>query len=1045
MRPRRAGPGRLTRRAVLSGAAGAGLLALPASAQRGINALPTGSAPVVAPVNGGRASPDAAPVLMPGTAMHVGPIRALCVSSDGTVVATGSADRSIRLWSAAKAEPLLRLSLPLGEGSVGVVDALVLSRDSTRLYAAGVDWAAPAGSSQGMVYVFDLTTGQLTGLMAWPAGFGSRLRSLVLSPSGGQMAIAAGQNGLIVRDTAGPAFALRYSEPPNPARSLSAVGYSPDGSLLAAASAGGVLRLFAVGADGGVREGTTRTLPGGGEANTLSFSADGALLAIGYLDRPVVHVVPVRGGGPIVSLEPPAGASRGNLAAVAWGRGPDGQVFLYAGGTSVDQAGRNLLLAWRDGRPGAPLAAAVAQDSLTQMVAHPEAGVLFASSDPRWGWVMPATDRAGLRGVHLLDTERLDLRGVPGRVWGIDPAGKIVEFQGAGKDMAPLRFDLNELTLTVAAFRALDMSRPRPVNGSAPPGLPRGTVLRAMDAGPGGVVAGTDDYLLLYDGAGRAMARRQVATAVWGLAVARGARVVVAAHGDGTLRWYSLEPDRLLTELGGLFVAADQRRWLAWRADGRFAHSAGGGAALVGFQQNGSFVPGRVSDGGLTGRWLEIDQLYRRLYDPDQVRSMLTADAAALGGAPKEIGELKLPSVKVQGLCPAEDVPARARGIRVLADAPVEETTGRPGDAKAPVAADAGCRKVDTAALRPEDVIELPPGTTAMKVQLSLDGQGRPTQVSAFVNEQSVGRTLVRPETRSAGGPVLVEQLVPLGPGMSRVEFRAATSGQADFTRAPTILRVSVGRVGLGPATVARPTLRALVVGVNAYSGIQPLRFARADAESFATAIGQRGAREYAQPVVTTLLDQEATLERVTAALAEIATDAVSQDAVVIYFAGHGVVGTADRSYAFITADVRDADAALRGGQGMGAERLARGLSEVRAERVFVFLDTCYAGAFDPRTIGYLNHDTGRYVLAASTRLEEALDGYDGRNGLFAYAVKEALGGKVGQAGRSVDAFDLGRYVTTRVEELAQTRSWQQRAVFQAAGRISAFPLVAPA
>jgi hypothetical protein len=37
----------------------------------------------------------------------------------------------------------------------------------------------------------------------------------------------------------------------------------------------------------------------------------------------------------------------------------------------------------------------------------------------------------------------------------------------------------------------------------------------------------------------------------------------------------------------------------------------------------------------------------------------------------------------------------------------------------------------------------------------------------------------------------------------------------------------------------------------------------------------------------------------------------------------------------------------------------------------------------------------------------------------------------------------VGRYVTSRVEELALERSWQQRAVFQAAGRITAFPLVA--
>ena len=166
---------------------------------------------------------------------------------------------------------------------------------------------------------------------------------------------------------------------------------------------------------------------------------------------------------------------------------------------------------------------------------------------------------------------------------------------------------------------------------------------------------------------------------------------------------------------------------------------------------------------------------------------------------------------------------------------------------------------------------------------------------------------------------IQVEQYVPLFPGENRVEFRAYMTGRQDFTRAPSILRVRVDAAAPSlqssspPALPVRPTLRALVVGIDDYRGtIHPLKYARADAGSFAAAIERRGAREYGQPAVATLFDREATADAVTAKLARIATEALPMDAVVIYFAGHGVVGTDDLSYAFLTADVSDADALLR-------------------------------------------------------------------------------------------------------------------------------------
>ena len=398
-----------------------------------------------------------------------------------------------------------------------------------------------------------------------------------------------------------------------------------------------------------------------------------------------------------------------------------------------------------------------------------------------------------------------------------------------------------------------------------------------------------------------------------------------------------------------------------------------------------------------------------------------------------------MPSINVGHICAVEDVSAATRGIRVGRELNGETRPAQPISA-APVDLDS-CHRIDQAALRVDDAIPLPAGTRAIKAQLSVQATQPMMQVAAFVNGQNVGQTPVRTGDQRGLGPILIEQHVPLFQGENRIEFRAYGADSRSFSRAPTLLRVNVLPAS-EPADAPKAAMHVLVAGINQYGGTIPkLSLARADADTFAKSIQTRAARQYSLPPLDPLYDDAATLAALTNQLAELAVIAKPEDAVVIYLSGHGVVGTEDKAYSFVTSDVTDANAVLRGGLGLTAGKLSQALAEVRAERIFIFLDTCHAGGFDPRAIGYLNQDTGRYVLAASTKLEEAQDSYDGLNGVFAYAVKQSLEGGATSAGGSIDAIDVGRFVTTKVEEMAHAHSWQQRAVFQAAGQITAFPM----
>ena len=122
-------------------------------------------------------------------------------------------------------------------------------------------------------------------------------------------------------------------------------------------------------------------------------------------------------------------------------------------------------------------------------------------------------------------------------------------------------------------------------------------------------------------------------------------------------------------------------------------------------------------------------------------------------------------------------------------------------------------------------------------------------------------------------------------------------------------------------------------------------------------------------------------------------------------------------------------------------------LARIRARDGFLFIDTCHAGQVTIDSLAALGNETGRFLLAASTSVQEALDSYDERNGVFAYAVREGMGGRAATDGEGrVSALSLGEWVTRRVPQLAAEKQHRQDAVFRTAQRdLRSFPLGAVA
>ena len=295
---------------------------------------------------------------------------------------------------------------------------------------------------------------------------------------------------------------------------------------------------------------------------------------------------------------------------------------------------------------------------------------------------------------------------------------------------------------------------------------------------------------------------------------------------------------------------------------------------------------------------------------------------------------------------------------------------------------------------------------------------------------------------RAVPGAGQTEVEVPLDPGPNRVATRLYAEDRTLFAEGPTL---ELRRPGDPEPPPGAGRLVVVAVGVDRYADERlNLRFAVADARSVAETLRGAGRGLFRDVSVTLLTNGEATRERILAALAEAAQMVRPEDTFVLYLAGHGVLTDTDRRFLFLPSNVGDVSnwEALRRAS-IDEDTLVAALARIRARDGFLFIDTCYAGQVAVDSLAAVGNETGRFMLAASTSVQEALDSYDDRNGVFAYAVREGLRGRaaVDSEGR-VSALALGEWVTRRVPQLAAEKRHQQNAVFRTAQRdLRSFPL----
>jgi len=938
--------------------------------------------------------PPQAPILRVEAGAHTAPLQRLATDAAGWLLASVADDKTLRLWSLPDGSPRGVLRPPIGPGAEGDLHAVALSPDGTRAFAAGYTGRSWDGSFS--IYVFDTATRRL---LARLPGLVAPVLHLAVSAEGERLAAAlAGHAGIRLWDARDGQLLAEDTGFAGAARMLAFDG----AGRLAVTAADGRVRLY----DAEGRKLAERAPLQGASPYGLAFSPDGTLLAVGYENRlrvDLLSAIDLR----TVFTPDAAGLTGEGLPAVAWATDGRGGVQLHAAGYArAGQGERGFVIRrWADFGLGPAADIAAARDSISQLLPLPQGGLVFAAADPGWGRLAPDGSLARAPQPATADMRSLgpELAISPDGTrlrFALAAGGPLLLFDAAAGQLGPAPRGGEYLAartggsarIAVADWR--NANRPRLGRQVLP--LAEGEFSRSLAILPreDGFLLGTDTHLRLFDAAGRQQAALPIPGAAWGLAVAPDG-TVAAALGDGTFRWYGLGGVRRIEERGALFVHADGRRWVLWTPQGLFDHAPEGGQSLVGVHLN----RGRNQ----TPEWATFQQAYRALFAPAEVRAAITGD----------------PRPAAARIAAAGDMRARIARLPVL-----EATEGcavLPAGDCAPVA------------LAP--AVTVPSEAVALRLSFRATDRGLGLgPLDVLLNDRIAARGMPQ------GAATVLE--VPLDPGPNRVVTRLYAEDRTLFAEGPAI---ELRREGERAPPEDAGRLIVLAIGVDRYAESRlDLRFAVADARAIAETLRLHAAGLFRSVLVTVLTDARATRQGILHALGEVAAQARPEDTFVLYLAGHGLRTETDRRFLFLPSDVHDLSsmAALRP-QALEDEALVAALARIRARDGFLFVDTCHAGQLTVESLAALGNETGRLLLAASTSVQEALDSYDERNGLFAYAVREGLTGRaaVDAEGR-VSALALGEFVLRRVPQLAAEKKHRQDAVFRTAQRdLRSFPL----
>jgi WD40 repeat protein len=264
-----------------------------------------------------------------------------------------------------------------------------------------------------------------------------------------------------------------------------------------------------------------------------------------------------------------------------------------------------------------------------------------------------------------------------------------------------------------------------------------------------------------------------------------------------------------------------------------------------------------------------------------------------------------------------------------------------------------------------------------------------------------------------------------------------------------------------GADSLKRPgTAYVLAVGVNTYSNANyNLKYAVADAEDFSAEFKrqQETLKKYERVEVIPLYDKDATKANILQALEQLATKAQPEDAVIVYFSGHGTAQQqrfylipSDLGYQGERTKLSAADLQTILSHSISDRELEAAFEKIDAGQFLTVIDACNSGQaldaeekrrgpMNSKGLAQLAYEKGMYILTAAQSYQAALEASRIGHGYLTYALVEE-GLKQGKADREPKDNQIVMrewldYATERVPQMQEEKMKETPQVKDQQGR----------